>query len=102
MKNSSEYRKKRNLRSTLVEPFKQIKIGIYVMVISMAFLVDTSGSMEIAGKLDHAKKAIRSIVQARLPGDAFALFVFSEGKVEMAADFSSDSAKLFRALDALE
>jgi VWFA-related protein len=70
--------------------------------VSMAFLVDTSGSMELAGKLDHAKKAIRSIVQARLPGDDFALFAFSEGKVEMVADFSSNSARLFRALDELE
>lgn len=70
--------------------------------LSMAFLVDTSGSMEIAGKLDHAKKAIRAIVQARLPGDDFALFAFSEGQVEMVADFSSDSARLFRALDELE
>jgi VWFA-related protein len=70
--------------------------------VSMAFLVDTSGSMDLAGKLDHAKKAIRAIVQARLPGDDFALFAFSEGKVEMVADFSSDSARLFRALDELE
>ncbi|HLN93590.1 MAG TPA: VWA domain-containing protein, partial [Thermoanaerobaculia bacterium] len=70
--------------------------------VSMAFLVDTSGSMEIAGKLDHAKRAIRSIVQARQSGDDFALFAFSEGKVEIVADFSSDSAKLFRALDGLE
>jgi VWFA-related protein len=70
--------------------------------LSMAFLVDTSGSMDLAGKLDHAKKAIRAIVQARLPGDDFALFAFSEGKVEMVADFSSNSARLFRALDELE
>jgi VWFA-related protein len=70
--------------------------------VSMAFLVDTSGSMELAGKLDHAKKAIRSIVQARLPGDDFALFAFSEGKVEMVADFASNSARLFKALDELE
>lgn len=32
-------RKKRTLRSTLVEPFKQVKIGVYVMVISLTFLV---------------------------------------------------------------
>ncbi|HEX9688980.1 MAG TPA: VWA domain-containing protein [Thermoanaerobaculia bacterium] len=70
--------------------------------LSMAFLVDTSGSMDLAGKLAHAKKAIRAIVQARLPGDDFALFAFSEGRVEMVADFSSDSARLFRALDELE
>jgi VWFA-related protein len=70
--------------------------------VSMAFLVDTSGSMDLAHKLDHAKRAIRSIVQARLPGDDFALFAFSEGKVRMVADFSSDSARLSRALDELE
>jgi Ca-activated chloride channel homolog len=70
--------------------------------VSMAFLVDTSGSMEIAGKLDHAKRAIRSIVQARLPGDDFALFAFSEGKVEMLADFSSKPARIFAALEDLE
>jgi VWFA-related protein len=70
--------------------------------VSMAFLVDTSGSMDIAGKLDHTKKAIRAIVQARLPGDDFALFSFSEGEVEMVADFSTKSASLFSALDELE
>ena len=70
--------------------------------VSMAFLVDTSGSMELAGKLDHAKKAIRSIVQARLPGDDFALFAFAEGKVEMLADFSSKPARIFAALEDLE
>jgi Ca-activated chloride channel family protein len=70
--------------------------------LSMAFLVDTSGSMEIADKLDHAKKAIRSIVQARMPGDDFALFAFSEGKVEMMADFSSNPKRLFAALEDLE
>jgi Ca-activated chloride channel homolog len=70
--------------------------------VSMAFLVDTSGSMELAGKLDHAKKAIRSIVEARQPGDDFALFAFSEGKVEMLADFSSKPARIFAALEDLE
>lgn len=70
--------------------------------VSMAFLVDTSGSMEIAGKLDHAKKAIRSIVNARLPGDDFALFVFSEGEVEMLADFSAKPARIFAALEDLQ
>jgi Ca-activated chloride channel homolog len=70
--------------------------------VSMAFLVDTSGSMDLAGKLDNAKRAIRSIVAGRLPGDDFALFAFSEGDVKMVADFSSNSARLFRALDELD
>ncbi|MEO8347765.1 MAG: VWA domain-containing protein [Acidobacteriota bacterium] len=69
--------------------------------VSMAFLVDTSGSMEIAGKLENAKRAIRSIVDARLPGDDFALFEFSEGEVRMVADFSTDSRKIIKALNEL-
>ncbi len=67
--------------------------------VSMAFLVDTSGSMEIAGKLENAKRAIRSILEVRQPGDDFALFAFSEGAVRMVADFSTDSKKILRGLD---
>ena len=31
-------RPRRNLRSTLIEPFKQIKLGLYVVAITMAFV----------------------------------------------------------------
>ncbi|HVE65245.1 MAG TPA: VWA domain-containing protein [Thermoanaerobaculia bacterium] len=67
--------------------------------VSMAFLVDSSGSMEIAGKIENTKRAIRSIIEARQPGDDFALFVFSEGEVRMLADFAADTKKLLAALD---
>ena len=70
--------------------------------VSMAFLVDASGSMEIAGKMENTKRAIRSIVEARQPGDDFALFAFSEGEVRMVADFSTDSRKILKALDEIE
>ncbi len=70
--------------------------------VSFAFLVDTSGSMGVAKKLDNAKSAIRSIVRARLPGDDFALFAFSEGEVRMVADFSPDPAALLESLGDLE
>ena len=69
--------------------------------VSMAFLVDTSGSMEIAGKIENTRRAIRSIIEARQPGDDFALFTFSEGEVRMVADFSSDTKKILRAVDEL-
>ena len=69
--------------------------------VSMAFLVDTSGSMELAAKLTNAKRAIRSIVEGRLPGDDFALFAFAEGEVKLVADFSANSRKLLAALDEL-
>jgi Ca-activated chloride channel family protein len=69
--------------------------------VSMAFLVDTSGSMELAAKLTNAKRAIRSIVEGRLPGDDFALFAFAEGEVKLVADFSTNSRKMLAALDEL-
>jgi VWFA-related protein len=70
--------------------------------VSFAFLLDTSGSMGVADKLENAKNAIRAIVKARKPGDDFALFVFSEGEVRLVADFSPDTSKLLRSLWDLE
>ncbi|MFY9552716.1 MAG: VWA domain-containing protein [Thermoanaerobaculia bacterium] len=70
--------------------------------VSFAFLLDTSGSMGIANKLENAKNAIRSIVRNRLEGDDFALFAFSEGEVRVVTDFSADTTKLVRALWDLE
>jgi Ca-activated chloride channel homolog len=70
--------------------------------VSFAFLVDTSGSMGVGNKLENAKNAIRSILRNRLPGDDFALFTFSEGRVELVTDSSPDPAKLLTALWELE
>lgn len=70
--------------------------------VSFAFLVDTSGSMGVADKLENAKNAIRTIVRARKPGDDFALFAFSEGEVRLVADFAPDPTKLLRSLWDLE
>lgn len=70
--------------------------------VSFAFLVDTSGSMGIGGKLENAKNAIRSILRRRLQGDDFALLAFSEGEVRLVTDSSPDPAELVRALWSLE
>jgi Ca-activated chloride channel family protein len=70
--------------------------------VSFAFLLDTSGSMGVAGKLENAKNAIRSLIRNREPGDDFALFAFSEGEVRLVEDFSPDPTKLLRALWELE
>ena len=70
--------------------------------VSFAFLVDTSGSMGVANKLENAKNAIRSLIRGRQAGDDFALFTFSEEGVRLVEDFSSDPAKLLRALWDLE
>jgi Ca-activated chloride channel family protein len=70
--------------------------------VSFAFLVDTSGSMRVGGKLENAKNAIRSILRNRLQGDDFALFAFSEGEVRLVTDSSPDPAGLVGALWELE
>ena len=69
---------------------------------SFAFLVDTSGSMKLASKLEFAKAAVRRIVSQRKPGDDFALFAFAEEEVTPVAGFSKDPAKLLAALETLE
>ena len=70
--------------------------------VSFAFLVDTSGSMKIASKLDMARDAIRQIISNRQPGDDFALFAFADEEVRPVAPFSSDPRALLKELDALE
>ena len=70
--------------------------------VSFAFLVDTSGSMGVANKLENAKNAIRSLIAGHQAGDDFALFAFSEGEVRLVQDFSPEPAKLLRALGDLE
>jgi Ca-activated chloride channel family protein len=69
---------------------------------SFAFLIDTSGSMRLARKLDYAKAAVRHIISQRKPGDDFALFAFAEEEVRLVSDFSHDPARLLAALDGLE
>jgi hypothetical protein len=39
---SKDYRPRRNLRSLVIEPFKQVKFGLYVIGISVAFVVITA------------------------------------------------------------
>ncbi len=70
--------------------------------VSFAFLVDTSGSMGVGQKLENAKRAIRTILRNRMPGDDFALFTFSEGKVRLVVDSTSDPTGVVEALWGLE
>ena len=66
--------------------------------VSFAILLDVSGSMRIADKLQRAEEAIRSLVSLRQPGDDFALFSFSEEEVRIVANFSTDPGPMLRQL----
>lgn len=70
--------------------------------VSFAFLLDTSGSMQLARKLETAKNAVRHIIRNGKTGDDFALFAFSEGEVRLVADFAPDPTRLLRELSGLE
>ena len=66
--------------------------------VSFAILLDVSGSMKIADKLEHAKDAIRHLIRLRRPGDEFCLLTFSEEEIRIVAEFSTDPGPLLRQL----
>jgi VWFA-related protein len=69
--------------------------------VSFTILLDGSGSMGLVGKMAGARAAVRSLVEQRLPGDDFSLYVFSSGAVREVVSFTSDAAALCAAADAV-
>jgi Ca-activated chloride channel homolog len=66
--------------------------------VSLALLVDTSGSMRLADRLPSAKQAVRLLAAALVPGDEAALFTFDLNLHDL-APFSSDLAALRAGVD---
>jgi len=65
--------------------------------VSFAILLDGSGSMGLAGKMEGARAAIEALAAARAPGDDFALFVFAEAELRELVPFTEDAGKLLEA-----
>jgi VWFA-related protein len=65
--------------------------------VSFTILLDGSGSMGLAGKLAGARAAVGALVEQKIPGDDFALFVFAEGAVNEVVPFTEDSARIVAA-----
>jgi Ca-activated chloride channel family protein len=70
--------------------------------VSFTLLIDASGSMGLVGKMDGARAAVRALVSQKLPGDDFALYAFSSGDVREIVPFTSDTARLVAAVDAIQ
>ena len=71
--------------------------------VSWTILLDGSGSMGLAGKLDAAKAAINALTARRKPGDDFALFVFdSRGDARELVPFTDNPAAITRAVDVVK
>ena len=71
--------------------------------VSWTILLDGSGSMGLAGKIDAAKAAINALTARRKPGDDFALFVFdSQGHANEMVPFTENPSAISRALDVVK
>lgn len=71
--------------------------------LSLAVLLDVSGSMAVQNKLEEAKVGLRSMVTNVLsPRDEISLLIFADGQVEVAAPFSTDRTQLLRELDKVQ
>lgn len=71
--------------------------------VSWTILLDGSGSMGLAGKLEAAKAAIDALTARRQPGDDFALYVFdSDGNANELVPFTENPAAIRRAVDVVK
>jgi Ca-activated chloride channel family protein len=71
--------------------------------VSWTILLDGSGSMALAGKLEAAKAAINALTARRQAGDDFALYVFdSQGHANELVPFTENPAAITRAIDVVK
>jgi VWFA-related protein len=71
--------------------------------VSWTILLDGSGSMGLAGKIEAAKAVINTLTARRKKGDDFALFVFdSQGHANEMVPFTENPAAITRALDVVK
>ena len=66
--------------------------------ISVAFLLDLSGSMRQVGKLEAAKEAIRTFVELLRPRDRFGLVGFADEQVGWITPFTTDRKRFLERL----
>lgn len=71
--------------------------------VSWTILLDGSGSMGLAGKMEAAKAAINALTARRREGDDFALYVFdSQGHANEMVPFTENPSAITRAVDVVK
>lgn len=70
--------------------------------VSFTILVDASGSMALAGKMDAARAAIGALLAHRRPGDDFSLWSFAESEAHQLVPFTEKPADITNALATIE
>lgn len=66
--------------------------------VSFTILLDGSGSMALAGKMDAARAAIGALIAHRRKGDDFALYVFDDKEAHELVPFTEDVSAITNAL----
>jgi Ca-activated chloride channel family protein len=66
--------------------------------VSFTILLDGSGSMALAGKMDSARAAIGALIGHRRPGDDFALYVFDASRAVEVVPFTENVANITNGL----
>src|SRR4051795_6819775 len=66
--------------------------------VSFTILLDGSGSMALAGKMDAARAAIGALLAHRKPGDDFSLYVFAESVAREMVPFTDKPSDITDAL----
>ena len=66
--------------------------------VSWTILLDASGSMALAGKMDAARAAVSTLLNHKRPGDDFALFMFAEAEAIELVPATDDGDKIRRAM----
>ncbi len=66
--------------------------------VSWTILLDASGSMGLAGKMDSARAAVSTLLNHRKKGDDFALFIFAESEAREVVPFTEDPDEIRHAM----
>ena len=66
--------------------------------VSYTILLDGSGSMALAGKMQAARAAVQTLLAHRVPGDDYALYVFTDDEAHEVVPFTEDSSAITRAI----
>ena len=69
--------------------------------VSFTILLDSSGSMGLAGKMDSARAAIGALLAHRQAGDDFSLWEFAEGDAHQLVPFTDDNGAISSALSSV-
>lgn len=70
--------------------------------VSFAILLDGSGSMALAGKMEAARAAVRALIAARRPGDEFSLYVFDDRETIEVVPFTKDGSAVLKGMDSVK